>query len=89
MIDVIPFVTILGPEGKLVTVSITKCDQCGVSLLDKQGKFKWDSVHIVDDAVRVLYFCSEKCRTGFLAQAKTRGHFPEEKLRVDTTEGRY
>jgi hypothetical protein len=51
--------------GKLVYIEITKCDWCGKTLLDKKYRFKWDEVHIEDDAVRPMYFCSEECQAGF------------------------
>ena len=78
-----PTVTILDDSGKhLITVNVTKCDQCCRSLIDKHGGFKWRSVRILDDAVRPLYFCSDKCKARMEDFKAKYGHFPDEKLNV-------
>lgn len=80
----IPFVTLLGGEDKLVTVQITRCDWDGKTLLDNKGHFKWDEVHIEDDAIRPMYFCSKECRAAFNAKyPKGKACWPGNKLRVD------
>jgi hypothetical protein len=76
-----PSVTVLDDQKRLRTVQVTKCDQCSKSLLDRQGNFKWTRVRIIDDAVRPLYLCSEKCENRMREIiAANNGHFPDEKL---------
>jgi hypothetical protein len=76
-----PSVTVLDDQKRLRTVQVTECDQCNRSLLDKQGNFKWNTVHIIDDAVRPLYLCSKKCEERIREIIKANnGHFPDEKL---------
>ena len=77
---IIPIVTLVDGCG-LKIFQVTKCDQCSKSLLDRQGNFKWTRVRIIDDAVRPLYLCSEKCENRMQEIiAANNGHFPNEKL---------
>jgi hypothetical protein len=77
-----PSVTVLDDQKRLCTVQVTKCDQCCRSLIDKHGGFKWRSVRVLDDAVRPLYFCSDKCKARMEDFKAKYGHFPDEKLTV-------
>lgn len=55
----------------MVTPTKTTCDQCGASLLcEACGQFKWNQVHIIDNAVDPWYFCSKECHDKFLAKLK-------------------
>jgi len=66
-----PMVTVLNEErNQLVTILVTKCDNCGKTLKN--------SDYFIDDAVRPLYFCSEKCRKPFTKMK----FFPNIKLSV-------
>jgi hypothetical protein len=82
--EIIPFVTLLDEKGRSVIAEITRCDWDGKSLLDNHGKFKWHKVHIEDDAIRPMYFCSEECRDSFnVKYPPGKECWPGIKLRVD------
>ena len=84
-VKIAPSVLLRDNEGHLVYVNVTKCDNCGEKLVDRDGNFKWKTVQIIDDAVRPLYLCSEKCKRSMEAKIKVNnGHFPNEKLRIDS-----
>jgi len=82
---ILPSVLLPDNEGHLVYVNVTKCDNCRAGLVDREGNFKWKTVQIIDDAVRPLYLCSEKCKRSMEAKIKdNKGYFPNEKLRIDS-----
>ena len=71
-----PIVNVLSPDNELLTVQVTKCDWCGKHLRNINN--------VADNAIRVLYFCTQKCKRQFDDKYPPNTHsYPSLKLRLD------
>jgi mRNA deadenylase 3'-5' endonuclease subunit Ccr4 len=68
-----PLVNVLAPDKSLATVQVTQCDWCGKHLRTFDN--------IADNAIRVLYFCTQRCKREFDAKYPANTHiYPPVKL---------